>query len=252
MNAICLAVLALVAAPPAAPSRLEQLVEANILGTHAFQVALAKKEAKGDVACYSPGSLTDAQLAALETHQAALMKADVKAVRAWAEGEALGLRPEGRPRAAPRVRPHAVGPPARQRPHALARRAHDGPARAAALRREPLPDEPRGRARRRPSPGALRLLCGPRPARLPRASSACRARTRTSSRWAASSKGRAAPGRSERAPPSGRSPGERTGTGARRTWASGTTRCWPGSCSRSRTLRPSCPGSRRCPRSGSR
>ena len=76
------------------PSRLERLVEANILGTHAFQVALAKKEGKGDPACYSPGALTDAQLAALETHQAALMKADVKAVRAWAEGKASTFDPK--------------------------------------------------------------------------------------------------------------------------------------------------------------
>jgi len=68
-------------------SRLEQLVEANVLGTHAFQVALAKKEGKGEPACYSPGALTDAQLAAIVTRQAALMKADVKAVRAWAEGK---------------------------------------------------------------------------------------------------------------------------------------------------------------------
>jgi hypothetical protein len=94
MNAICLAVLALVAAPPAAPSRLDQLVEANILGTHAFQVALAKKEGKGDPACYSPGTLTDAQLAELETHQAALMKADVRAVRAWAEGKPSAFDPK--------------------------------------------------------------------------------------------------------------------------------------------------------------
>ena len=47
--------------------------------------------------------------------------------------------------------------------------------------------------------------------------------------------GKAAPRPSARAPPSGRSPGARTGTGARRTSASGTTRCWPASCSRSRT-----------------
>ena len=84
------------AAPAAATgaSRLEQLVEANIVGTHAFQVALAKKEGKGDPACYSPGSLTDAQLAAFETHQAALMKADVKAVRAWAEGKPSAFDPK--------------------------------------------------------------------------------------------------------------------------------------------------------------
>jgi hypothetical protein len=84
------------AAPAAATgaSRLEQVVEANIVGTHAFQVALAKKEGKGDPACYSPGSLTDVQLAAFETHQAALMKADVKAVRAWAEGKPSAFDPK--------------------------------------------------------------------------------------------------------------------------------------------------------------
>jgi hypothetical protein len=87
MSAITLALLAVVAAPATAPSRLEQLVEANVLGTHAFQVALARKEGKGDPACYSPGTLTDAQLAELEAHQAALLKADAKAVRAWAEGK---------------------------------------------------------------------------------------------------------------------------------------------------------------------
>ena len=67
---------ALTPAPAPAPSRLEQLVEANILGTHAFQVALAKKEGRGDPACYSPGALTDAQLASLETHQAAFRSTD--------------------------------------------------------------------------------------------------------------------------------------------------------------------------------
>ena len=87
-----LALVALASAPE--PSRLEQLVEANILGTHAFQVALAKKDGRGDPACYSPGSLTEAQLAVLETHQAALMKADVKAVRAWAEGKASAFDPK--------------------------------------------------------------------------------------------------------------------------------------------------------------
>ena len=75
-------------------SRLEQLVEANILGTHAFQVALARKEGNGDPACYGAGTLTDAQLAALEAHQAALIKADVKAVRAWSEGKPSAFDPK--------------------------------------------------------------------------------------------------------------------------------------------------------------
>jgi hypothetical protein len=80
--------------PSPAPSRLERLVEANVLGTHAFQVALAKKQGQGDPSCYSAGSVTEADLAAIETHQAALLKADVKAVRAWAEGKPSSFDPQ--------------------------------------------------------------------------------------------------------------------------------------------------------------
>jgi hypothetical protein len=86
------ALLALASDPQ--PSRLESLVEANILATHAFQIGLAKKQGIADSACYSAGSRSDAQLAAIETHQAALMKADVKAVRAWAEGKASSFDPK--------------------------------------------------------------------------------------------------------------------------------------------------------------
>ncbi len=87
MTVATVALLLLVApATTHTPSRLEQLVEANILGTHAFQVALARTDGKSDPACYPPGALSDTQLAAAETHQAALLKTDVKAVRAWAEG----------------------------------------------------------------------------------------------------------------------------------------------------------------------
>ena len=81
-------------APAPALSRLEQIVEANILGTHAFQVALAKKDGKGDPGCYSPGVLTNAQLAAIEAHQASLLKADAKAVRAWVEGRSSTFDPK--------------------------------------------------------------------------------------------------------------------------------------------------------------
>ena len=81
-------------ASPPTPSRLEQLVEANILGTHAFQVALAKKDGRSDPACWAPGSLDDAQLAAIEAHQAALLKSDVTAVRAWAEGRPSAFDPK--------------------------------------------------------------------------------------------------------------------------------------------------------------
>src|ERR1700693_4502964 len=36
-------------------SRLAQLVEANVVATHAYQVLLARKSGKGDRACYMPG-----------------------------------------------------------------------------------------------------------------------------------------------------------------------------------------------------
>ena len=77
-----------------APSRLDQLVLANVLGTHAFQVGLARKDGKSDPACYPPAAPSDAALAALETHQAALLKADPKAVRAWAEGKPSAFDPK--------------------------------------------------------------------------------------------------------------------------------------------------------------
>jgi hypothetical protein len=80
-------------AAAAAPSRLDQLVEANVLGTHAFQVGLARKDAKADPACYPASAPSDAALAVLETHQAALLKSDVTAVRAWAEGRASAFDP---------------------------------------------------------------------------------------------------------------------------------------------------------------
>jgi photosystem II stability/assembly factor-like uncharacterized protein len=77
-----------------APSRLDQLVLANVIGTHAFQVGLARKDGKSDPACYPPAAPSDAALAALETHQAALLKADPKAVRAWAEGQPSSFDPK--------------------------------------------------------------------------------------------------------------------------------------------------------------
>ncbi len=44
MNPLLSSLALLALASTQEPSRLEQLVEANILGTHAFQVALARKE----------------------------------------------------------------------------------------------------------------------------------------------------------------------------------------------------------------
>jgi hypothetical protein len=76
-----------------AGTRLDQLVEANIVGVHAFQVLLAKKSGNGDQACYGSGSLSDEALSALDAHQDALLSSDPAAVRAWAEGRTSAFDP---------------------------------------------------------------------------------------------------------------------------------------------------------------
>ena len=83
-------------------------------------------------------------------------------------GEALGVRPEGRPRAAPRDAAAPLRQPARERRHPLARGDDARSARRRAGDRQPDADEPRGRARRRPPAGAVRVLRRPRSADLPR------------------------------------------------------------------------------------
>jgi hypothetical protein len=77
---------------PKALSRVEQLVEANVIGTHAFQVRLARRSGRGDPACYASG-LSDAALEALETHQAALLATDPAVAKAWASGEPSAFEP---------------------------------------------------------------------------------------------------------------------------------------------------------------
>jgi hypothetical protein len=67
-------------------ARLRQLVEANVIAVHAFQVLLAKTSSKGDQSCFSPGKLSDAELSALSDHQASLLKSDLAAIKAWVNG----------------------------------------------------------------------------------------------------------------------------------------------------------------------
>ena len=67
-------------------SRLAQLVEANVVATHAYQVLLARKSGKGDRACYVPGKLADGELEALAEHQGKLLKSDLSAVKTWVRG----------------------------------------------------------------------------------------------------------------------------------------------------------------------
>jgi len=75
-------------------SRLLSLVEANILGTHAFQVLLAKKSGKGDLNCFGPGKLSDSDLEGLIAHQAKLLKADKNELNAWVRGTKSTFDPQ--------------------------------------------------------------------------------------------------------------------------------------------------------------
>ncbi|MFI5007429.1 MAG: hypothetical protein ACHQKZ_08310, partial [Solirubrobacterales bacterium] len=75
-------------------ARLESLIEANIAGTHAYQVLLARKESKGDPSCYAAASLGDDALRALEAHQKALLEQDPAVVRTWVDGRSSSFDPK--------------------------------------------------------------------------------------------------------------------------------------------------------------
>jgi hypothetical protein len=73
-------------------TRLAQLVEANIIAVHAFQVLLAKSSGKGQ-ACFAAANLSDATLRALSEHQAKLLKSDSKQLRLWVRGRKSTFNP---------------------------------------------------------------------------------------------------------------------------------------------------------------
>ena len=73
-------------------ARLAQLVEANVIAVHAFQILLAKNSGKG-TSCFSPGKLSDAELNALSEHQSRLLKSDLNSLRAWVKGATTSFNP---------------------------------------------------------------------------------------------------------------------------------------------------------------
>jgi hypothetical protein len=73
--------------------RIAQLIQANDMATHAFQVLLAKKTGRGSPQCYAPGTLTDANLEALVEHQKRLLAADLSQVKAWTAGRKSSFDP---------------------------------------------------------------------------------------------------------------------------------------------------------------
>jgi hypothetical protein len=79
--------------PPPGDARLQELVEANVAGVHAYQLLLARKEGKGDPACWPREAPDDAALEALVAHQTSLLAGSPAVARAWAAGEASGFDP---------------------------------------------------------------------------------------------------------------------------------------------------------------
>ena len=73
--------------------RLAQLVEANVIATHAYQVLLAKKSGKGDPKCFGSGRLSDSELEALVEHQAKILKSNVPAMKEWVRGARSNFDP---------------------------------------------------------------------------------------------------------------------------------------------------------------
>ena len=74
-------------------NRLSQLVEANIIATHAYQVMLAKKSGKGSEACFGSGKLSEAELEGLVEHQSRLLKSNMTDVNAWVRGARSNFDP---------------------------------------------------------------------------------------------------------------------------------------------------------------
>jgi len=79
-------------APPG-PPRLEQLVEANIVAVHAYQMLLARKQANADPSCWATKDTRETQLEELVAHQTFLLSA-ATAARAWALGAPSAFDPK--------------------------------------------------------------------------------------------------------------------------------------------------------------
>ena len=74
-------------------TRLDQLVEANIIAVHAYEVILVEKAGKGEVDCFAPGGMSTADLEAVVAHQAALLDADPVDVSKWVSGDTSNFDP---------------------------------------------------------------------------------------------------------------------------------------------------------------
>lgn len=78
--------------PAPGPARLEQLVEANIVAVHAYQILLARKQHNVDPVCWPANDPKDADLEALVAHQTSLLSS-AAAAKAWSLGSPSAFDP---------------------------------------------------------------------------------------------------------------------------------------------------------------
>jgi hypothetical protein len=81
------------ATPAPGEARLEQLVEANIIAVHAYQVQLARKQGNVDFTCWPAQETSDADLQVLVAHQTSLLAVPVASVKAWVQGQSASFDP---------------------------------------------------------------------------------------------------------------------------------------------------------------
>jgi hypothetical protein len=66
--------------------RLSQLVEANILAVHAYQIGLLKTAGKGDAHCFAAEAISEDKLGEMVEHQQHLLATDREALQSWLRG----------------------------------------------------------------------------------------------------------------------------------------------------------------------
>ena len=74
-------------------SRIAQLIQANVIATHAYQVLLARRTGRGSLECYSPVGLSDSDLEGLVEHQRRLLLEGRLGIREWAHGRPSRFKP---------------------------------------------------------------------------------------------------------------------------------------------------------------
>lgn len=88
-----LALSPLAAGKAATPSRRAQLVEANIIAVHAYQIILARKAGTASSPCYPATSPDTATLESLVKHQQSLLAEPTEQVVRWADSRSSSFDP---------------------------------------------------------------------------------------------------------------------------------------------------------------